>query len=69
MSGNNMIKVNTDDQARYEEYAELLVRRDQLFKEAESYMTSYTAEFGDLITANFELKIECIKKKKIIRGL
>ncbi|MBR4734136.1 MAG: hypothetical protein IK081_15385 [Lachnospiraceae bacterium] len=66
MSGNNMIKVNTDEQARYEEYAELLVRRDQLFKEAESYMTSYTAEFGDLITANFELKIECIKKKKTI---
>lgn len=66
MSRNNMIKVNTDEQARYEEYEELLVRRDQLFKEAGSYLVAYTAEFGDLITANFELKVECIKKKKTI---
>ncbi|MBE5924693.1 MAG: hypothetical protein E7271_09550 [Lachnospiraceae bacterium] len=69
--GGEMTMVNEytnldNDQARYEEYEELLVRRDQLFKEAGSYMTGYTAEFGDLITANFELKIECIKKKKAI---
>ena len=32
-----------------------------------SYITtSFTKEFGDMITANFELKIECIKKKKTI---
>ena len=49
-----------------EEYTELLVRRDQLQKEAASYMTCYTAEFGELITKNFELKIACIKKKKTI---
>ncbi len=66
MSKNDMIKVNAEERARYEEYEELLVRRDQLFKEAGSYMTAYTAEFGDLITANFELKVECIKKKKTI---
>lgn len=29
-------------------------------------MTAYTQEFGDMITANFELKVECIKKKKTI---
>lgn len=49
-----------------EEYSELLVRRDQLQKEADSYLTSYTAEFGELITKNFEIKIECIKRKKMI---
>jgi iron-sulfur cluster repair protein YtfE (RIC family) len=64
---NNMpMEINTPDNARYEVYEDLLVRRDQLYKEAGSYMTVYTAEFGELITSNFELKIECIKKKKTI---
>lgn len=60
-----LIKID-NGQERFEEYEELLVRRDQLFKEAVSYLTVYTAEFGDLITENFKLKIECIKKKKTI---
>ncbi len=54
------------DEVSLHEYEELLVRRDQLLKESGSYMTVYTAEFGDLIQENFELKIECIKKKKTI---
>ncbi|MCR5108011.1 MAG: hypothetical protein K6B28_07585 [Lachnospiraceae bacterium] len=66
MNKTGLAEVIDSEQARYEEYTELLVRRDQLIKEAGSYMTAYTAEFGDLITANFELKIECIKKKKMI---
>ena len=66
MNKTELAEVFDDEQARYDEYCELLVKRDQLFKEAGSYMTVYTAEFGDLITANFELKIECIKKKKMI---
>lgn len=48
------------------EYEELIVRRDQLSKEAGSLLIAYTSEFGDLVTGNFELKIECIKIKKMI---
>ena len=29
-------------------------------------MTSFSKEFGDMITANFKLKAECMKKKKTI---
>ena len=55
-----------NDDSRVEEYEELLLKRDQLFKESESISINYTREFGELIMANFELKVECIKKKKII---
>ncbi len=58
--------VMENSEARSAEYEELLLKRDQLFRESGSYMTVYTQEFGDLITANFELKVECIKKKKTI---
>jgi iron-sulfur cluster repair protein YtfE (RIC family) len=57
--------VESDDK-RIEEYEDLLLRRDQLFKESRSILIEYTQEFGDMIMANFELKVECIKKKKII---
>ncbi len=63
---NNLAVVSNDRQARFDEYADLLIRRDQLFKAAGSYRTAYTQEFGDLICDNFSLKIECIKKKKTI---
>ncbi|MCR5267741.1 MAG: hypothetical protein K6E16_04425 [Lachnospiraceae bacterium] len=59
-------EVIDNERTRYEDYEELLIRRDLLYKEAGSYLTVYTAEFGDLIMANFELKIDCIKKKKTI---
>ena len=48
------------------EYEELLVKRDQYYKEAASYQTVYISEFGELIDANFELKVECIKVNKTI---
>lgn len=48
------------------EYEELLVKRDQYYKEAASYQTVYISEFGELIDSNFELKVECIKVKKTI---
>ena len=48
------------------EYEELLVKRDQYYKEAASYQTVYISEFGELIDANFELKVACIKEKKTI---
>lgn len=49
-----------------EELTELLCKRDQVDREAKSILISYTKEFGDLITEVFELKVECIKKKKMI---
>ena len=55
-----------EDKDRYDDYTELLVQRDQLQKEAGSYLVSYTIEFGEQICANFELKIQCIKVKKSI---
>ncbi len=54
------------DETGYEEYEELLCKRDQLYKEAESLLIAYTQEFGEKLTKNFELKVECIKKKKMI---
>lgn len=50
----------------YTEYEELLLRRDRLRKEAHLLQKEYTAEFGTLITAIFEKKISCIRKKKTI---
>ena len=65
MSGANFsLERVENDNTRVNEYEELLLKRDQLFRESGSYMTAYTQEFGDMITANFELKVECIKKKK-----
>ncbi len=63
---NDMIKVKGSKEDRINEYEELLCRRDQLEKEAGSLLVGYTKEFGDEITRNFELKVECIKKKKMI---
>lgn len=47
-------------------YADLLALRDQRIKEADSYQIRYTREFGEMIVANFELKIACIREKKTI---
>ncbi|MCR5768216.1 MAG: J domain-containing protein [Lachnospiraceae bacterium] len=63
---NDMIKVKDNREERITEYKELLCRRDQLEKEAGSILISYTREFGEEIARNFELKVECIKKKKMI---
>lgn len=52
--------------ASYERYEELLLKRDHLYKEAESILIRYTQEFGTLITEVFEVKIECIRLKKAI---
>lgn len=58
-----VIRITSGD---YERYEDLLLQRDQLEKEAESYRMEYTREFGDLITESFKLKIECIGIKKAI---
>ena len=50
----------------YDRYEELLMRRDAVRKEAFKYDRAYVREFGDLILEIFQLKIECIRKKKTI---
>lgn len=62
---NTAVKLE-DEKTLLEEYEELLVRREHLLKVSGSYQICYTKEFGDLITSNFEIKIECIKLKKTI---
>lgn len=59
----DMIKVENTSYAKYEE---VLLRRDNLRKEAEQYQLEFIKIFGDLIAESFRLKIECIKKKKMI---
>jgi len=58
-----LIKVKNTSYARYEE---LLMRRDQLKKEAFLYERTYVRTFGDKILVIFQKKIECIRKKKTI---
>lgn len=60
---NELIKVKDSSYARYEE---LLLRRDNLQKEAFQYERAYIREFGDMILEVFRMKIECIRKKKTI---
>lgn len=50
----------------YDRYEELLMRRDAIKKEAFQYERAYVREFGDLILEIFQMKLECIRKKKTI---
>ncbi len=50
----------------YERYEKLLLKRDQLEKDAAQILIEYTREFGDLLTESFEAKIACIRLKKEI---
>ncbi len=63
---NELIVVMDQVKDRYKAYEDLLVRRDILYRESESLRIAYTKEFGDMLAANFALKVECIKKKKTI---
>lgn len=58
-----IVKVSEE---KYERYKYLLLRKDAIKKEAFVYEQEYIRQFGDLIAECFEMKIECIKKKKII---
>ena len=60
-----MMAEKTNDRL-YETYETLLLKRDQMYREAGSFQISYTKVFGDLIKAVFEEKIACIKLKKKI---
>ena len=58
-----LIRVNNSSYGKYED---LLFKRDALRKEAYLYDRAYIREFGDLILELFELKLDCIRKKKTI---
>ena len=60
---NELTTVNDGD---YKKYEELLLMRDELRKEAFQLERAYMREFGDLILEVFQMKIECIRKKKSI---
>lgn len=50
----------------YGRYEELLIKKDQYDREAESILLSYTQEFGELQVDIFSERIECIRLKKMI---
>lgn len=60
---NEIIRVKN---VSYDRYEELLMRRDAIKKEAFQYERAYVREFGDLILEIFQMKLECIRKKKTI---
>ncbi len=61
-----MMDLINDTETKYEEYERLLLERDQLDKESNQIWVAYLQQFGELITENYETKLECIKCKKII---
>lgn len=65
MTDRELIKSEADRKG-IDKYEELLLRRDNLLKEAEQYQIGYFREFGDLMVESFRIRIDCIKKKKII---
>ncbi len=58
-----IIRVKNSSYSRYEE---LLMRRDAVRKEAFQHEREYVRAFGDLILQVFEMKVECIRRKKTI---
>ena len=52
--------------SKYEDYERLLLKRDQLNKEADQIWIAYVQTFGALMTENYEEKLECVKCKKTI---
>lgn len=59
----DIIKVKN---AGYAEYEELLLKRDQVRKEARNWHYEYIRVFGDMVSNVFQTKIQCIQKKKAI---
>ena len=50
----------------FSKYEALLLRRDEIRKEAFKYDRAYVREFGELILKLFKKKLECIRLKKTI---
>lgn len=58
-----IVKVRGGD---YDRYEELVLRRDQLRREAGEYQVRFVARFGAQMVRGFERRIACIRKKKLI---
>ncbi len=58
--------IRTDRNSNYEEYEQLVLKKEVVQKEAGAAMGAYILEFGELITTAFQKKIDCIAKKKSI---
>ena len=56
----------TNNVSKYDEYKRLILKRDNLNKDAFRYQEDYYRKFGDYIKKLFEIKIECISLKKKI---
>lgn len=50
----------------FEQYEELLIKKDLLKEEAEQIQSEYSRTFGELKTILFKENMQCIKKKKTI---
>jgi len=59
----DVVRVKNSSYARYEE---LLLKRERIRKDGFQYQQAYIREFGELIIALFNEKMECIRKKKTI---
>ena len=60
-------KLNIENREElFTRYEELLLKKEQLLKGAESYRIAYIKEFGELTADVFKAKIECIRIKKNI---
>ncbi len=66
MKKDNTAPVMEDQAYLLEEYEKLLIKRDQLERDAGSYQIAFDAEFGDILIENYELKVRCIRVKKEI---
>ena len=58
--------IKAEGRTLYEEYESLVMKKEQLLKNAGSRRTVYLQYFGDLMAEILETKIECIRLKKTI---
>lgn len=58
-----IIKIQDD---KYEVYEDLIMKRDNLRKDADNYLARYIHHFGDLIAESFKMQVACISHKKAI---
>ncbi len=59
----DLIRVSNTSYARYEE---LLIRRDEVKKQAFQYERAYVREFGELILEVFQMQMDAVRKKRTI---
>ena len=59
----DLIKVKS---LSYQRYEELLLEKEALRKEAESYQIKYNEIFNVLNTNTYEARMECVRKRKIV---